>query len=244
MSEKIWHLKQCDLFQRLGPEELSRLESRCRSRIFPRKSLIYMPTDPADGVMLLASGRAKICTVTDQGKQAILSFVEPGELFGELAIFDSGSREDYAEAAEASTVILIPADEMRRLVERHPAVSVGITKLIGLRRRRIERRLKSLLFKSNRERLVHLLVELADQYGTPADEGIGLRIRLSHQDLANVIGSTRETVTIVLGELQAEGSLRVGRRRIVLRDAEGLARSIGVPPPKLAGDGRSANVPQ
>ncbi len=233
MSEKTWHLKRCDLFQRLTGEQLSRLESRCRTRSFPRKSLIYLPTDPGDGVLLLASGRVKICTLTDDGKQAILAFIEPGELFGELAIFEQGEREEYAEACEASTVILIPTDEMRRLVEEHPHVSVGITKLIGLRRRRVERRLKSLLFRSNRERLVHLLLELTEQYGFPVADGVQLRIKLSHQDLANVIGSSRETVTIVLGELQAEGSLRVGRRKIVLTDPKRLAQSVKMPPPKL-----------
>ncbi len=231
--EKTWHLKRCDIFQRLTGEQLGRLELRCRTRSFLRKGLIYLPTDPGDGVLLLASGRVKICTITDDGKQAILAFIEPGELFGELAIFEEGEREEYAEACEASTVILIPTDEMRRLVEEHPHVSVGITKLIGLRRRRVERRLKSLLFRSNRERLVHLLLELTEQYGFPVADGVQLRIKLSHQDLANVIGSTRETVTIVLGELQAEGSVRVGRRKIVLTDPKRLAQSFKMPPPKL-----------
>lgn len=227
MAEKIWHLKRCDLFSRLSEGELARLESRSLVRTFPRKSLIYMPSDQSDGVLLLTAGRVRIGTVTDEGKQAILAFVEPGELFGELAVFDDGNREDYAEATENSTVLLMPADEMCLLAEEHPTVSFGITKLIGLRRRRIERRLKSLLFRSNRERLIHLLLELAEQYGRPTNGEIDLGIKLSHQDLAAVIGSTRETVTIVLGELQAEGTLRVGRRKIVLTAADRLADEVG-----------------
>ncbi len=227
MAENIWHLKRCDLFQQLAEAELSRLESRSLVRTFPRKSLIYMPSDQADGVLLLTAGRVRIGTVTDEGKQAILAFIGPGELFGELAVFDEGNREDYAEATENSTVLFLPADEMRRLAEEQPRVSFGITKLIGLRRRRVERRLKSLLFRSNRERLVHLLLELAEQYGRRVDGGIDLGIQLSHQDLAAVIGSTRETVTIVLGELQSEGAVRVGRRKIVLTDADRLADEVG-----------------
>jgi CRP/FNR family cyclic AMP-dependent transcriptional regulator len=233
MSEKIWYLKRCDLFQRLTPERLGRLESRCHLRTFPRKGLIYLPADHGDAVLLLASGRATISVLTQEGKEAILAFIEPGELFGELAILEGGNREEYAEATEPSTVILIPADEMRRLMEENPHVSVGITRLIGLRRRRVERRLKYLLFRSTRERLAHLLLELAEQYGFPSDEGVKLRIKLSHQDLANIIGSTRETVTIVLGELQTEGSLRLGRRRIVLTDPGRLARTAGAASPQL-----------
>ena len=109
-----------------------------------------------------------------------------------------------------------------------------MTKLFGLRRQRVERRLKYLLFRSNRERLVHLLLELAEQYGRPTPAGVELRIKLSHQDLASIIGSTRETVTVVLGELQNEGRLQLGRRKIVLTDVAQLADSVNVAVPRLS----------
>ena len=226
MADRTWHLKRCDLFQRLTVGELSRLESCCRVRNFARGNLVYLPSDQADGVLLLTSGRVKLCSLTDEGKQAILAFVEPGELFGELAVVESGQREEYAEACEASAVVLIPAQVMQQLMQDHADVSLGITKLIGLRRRRVERRLKHLLFRSNRQRLVHLLIELSEDYGTPVADGVQLGIKLSHQDLANVIGSTRESVTLALGQLQAEGNLRLGRQKIVLTDPPSLARSL------------------
>lgn len=233
MSEKIWYLKRSNLFGQLQPSDLAELELRCLSRSFARNTPIYLPADEADAVLLLARGKAKICHLTPDGKQAILAFIEPGELFGELALIQPSEREEYAEATENSLVILIPRQEMERLMERHSGLSLGITKLISLRRQRIERRLKYLLFRSNRERLVHLLLELAELYGTPEDGGIGLRVKLSHQDLANVIGSTRETVTVVLGELQAEGLVTLGRKKIVIRDLPALAASINTPPPAL-----------
>jgi len=233
MSDKYWYLKRCDLFERLTPEELKSVETRCRIRKIARNEPIYLPADAADAVLMLAAGRVKICSFTLDGKQSILTFIEPGELFGELAILDSGERDEYAEAAEASTIILIPADEMRRLVEQNPNVSLGVTKLIGLRRKRIERRLKYLLFHSNRERLIHLLIELAEQYGQPSAEGIELSIKLSHQDFANIIGSTRETATVILGELQNEGSIKCGRRKVTLLDPEKLADSISVEAPNV-----------
>ena len=227
MSEKLWYLKQCPLFDCLSPQEIERIERVGKARQFPRGAPIYLPADEASSVLLLAAGRAKICHLTADGKQSILAFIEPGELFGELAILEPDEkRDEYAEAIEKSTVVLIPAGEFQELVERHPRVSLGITKLFGLRRKRIEQRLKNLLFLSNRERLTHLLLELAERYGTATPDGIKLGIQLSHQDLANVIGSTRETVTVVLGELQQEGFIRIGRRRIVIRDGQRLAQSV------------------
>lgn len=234
MTEKLWYLKQCSLLQQLTPEQLAPLEAQARSRQFSRGSPIYLPADYADGVLLLTSGRAKICSFTDEGKQSILAFIEPGELFGELALVEAGEREEYAEAVEKSTVIVLPSFAMQQLIEQHPQLSLGITKLMGLRRKRIERRLKYLLFRSNRERLVSLLLELAEQYGEQRSDGVHLKIKLSHQDLASVIGSTRETVTVLLGDLQNEGHITTGRRKITVTDLAKLAETIQVPTPTLA----------
>lgn len=227
MSEKLWYLKRCHLFEHLSTAELRSIEGRSRVRSFPRQSPIYLPADSADAVFLLAAGRAKICHLTPEGKQSILAFIEPGELFGELAVIDPGrEREEYAEAVEASTVVMIPSAVLEEFMEKHAHLSLSITKLIGFRRRRIEQRLKHLLFLSNRDRLTHLLLELAQQYGERQREGIRLTIPLSHQDLANLIGSTRETVTVVLGEMQGEGLIKIGRREITIRQPELLARTV------------------
>ena len=99
--------------------------------------------------------------------------------------------------------------------------------MVSERRHDIERRLKNILFLSNRERLVHLLLDLSEKFGVRQQDGIRLRIKLSHQELANLIGSTRETVTVLLGQLKAEQSVSGGRQRIVITDADKLRSEIG-----------------
>lgn len=183
-------------------------------------------------MLLLASGRVKIHHITSEGKQALLAIIDPGEMFGELAIFESGEREEFAEAMERSTVVMIPRAEIQKLIESHPDISLRVTKLMGMRRRRIERHLKSLLFRSNRERLGDLLVELLEKYVHQSGGSQEIAIKLSHQDLAGIIGSTRETVTVLLGELQSEGFLKLMRRRVVITNLAGLARSIGTKLPQ------------
>ncbi len=226
MAERLWYVKNCQLFERLSPEQLRRLESRARVRSFPKNSPIYLPADAADGVFVLAEGRIKLCSITPEGKQAILAFIDAGELFGELALLERGQRDEYAEAVAASTIVWLPADEIQSLMEESASLSLGVTKLIGLRRKRIERRLKSLLFRSNRERLIHLLLELIDQYGKQEADGVLISVKLSHQDLANIIGSTRETVTVLLGELQLERLLKMSRQRIVVRAPQRLVQEL------------------
>jgi CRP-like cAMP-binding protein len=167
------------------------------------------------------------------GRQSILCFVNPGEVFGELALFGARNEDEYAETTEISLIVIIPASIMHQLLSASPELSLRISRLVGLRRRRIERRLKNLLFQSNRERLIRLLLELADDYGrrVPSDQ-VELAIRLSHQDLASIIGSTRESVTLLLGDLQQEGLVQLQRRRITIRSLPSLVNALeSVPDP-------------
>lgn len=235
MAERLWVLKGCKLFERVAPQQLASLENASSMRRFAKGEFVYLPTDPAEGVLLLAEGRIRIANLTPEGKQSVLAFVEPGELFGELALIEAGVREEFAEAAAASLVICVPSAAILAVMEEDPRLAFGVTKLIGFRRRRIERRLKSLLFRSTRERLMHLLLELLEDYGTSVSNGVLIGIKLSHHELASVIGSTRETVTLLLGELQLEGLLTVGRQRIIVRHPAQLAHEIGVPAPLIRG---------
>jgi CRP-like cAMP-binding protein len=240
MREKIWYLRKCHLLNSLPPERLNQIQSRCRLDRFAKGNPIYLPVDPAEAVYLVAKGRVKICHITNDGKQSVLAFVDPGEIFGELAVLDTGAREEYAEATRECTAIRIPRSQFVDLFREEPDFAMRLTQLIGHRRRRAERRLKNLVFLPNRERLLHLLLELAEKYGVASADGLELDTNLSHQDLASTIGSTRETVTLVLGELQARGLVRVGRRKITLVQPQALSQLVrrlpGQKQPALLGE--------
>ncbi|MBM78999.1 MAG: transcriptional regulator [Planctomycetaceae bacterium] len=242
-NDKFWYLKNCGLCERLSTEQIERIESVARIRTFPAKSFVYLPSDSADAVMLLVSGRVKLYHITADGKQSSLAFIEAGEVFGELTVLDAGKREGFAETVSKSSIILIPGDEMRLLMEEASSVALGITRLIGFRRRSVERRLKSLMFRSNRDRLISLLLELSERYGEPTPDGSYLDVKLSHQDMASMIGSTRETVTLTLGELQYERLIKIQRRRITLVNIESLAMSIGEDSPSSTGRTKRSAVP-
>lgn len=226
MDKNFWYLKNCDLFERLSQDQIAYVEGHSSVKQFGKGNLVYLPTESSDSVFLLLSGRIKLYHITSDGKQALLALIEPGELFGELAILDGGDRDEYAEAMLKATILRIPGQIIQELMQHHAEVSLGVTKLMGLRRQRVEQRLKSLLFRSNRDRLTHLLLELAEKYGQFTPEGVLINIKLSHQELASIIGSTRETVTVLLGEMQEERSIDIQKRQIILRKAQYLANSI------------------
>ena len=229
MGAAIWYLKRCDLFERLSEADAALLNRHARTRDFKRGTVVYSPNQPGESVMVLAAGRVKIKDLTPDGRETILAFIEEGELFGELALLDGQPRQEYAEAVEASQVLVIPREDIAALMASRPDISLSITKLIGLRRRRIETRLRNLLFLPSRERMVHILLELAASHGDRTGDRVELRIPLSHQDLASLIGVSRETATLTLGHLQTDGLIEISRRRVVIRDVDRLAASANAP---------------
>lgn len=234
MDGSLWYLKQCDLFEQLTPPQAERLDRSARVRAFPRNALVYAPTEPGLSVLVVAEGRVKIKDVTPDGKETILAFLEPGEIFGELAVMDGRPRQEYAEAIVDSRILVLPRDELLWLLSARPDVAFSFTKLIGLRRQRVEGRLRNLLFLSSRDRMIHMLLELQETHGDRAGNGCRIRLPLSHQDLAGLIGVTRETATVVLGRLRAERLIRVERRRITILDSprlKALVKGDGRPSP-------------
>lgn len=236
MTEKIWFLKRCALFQHLGPAERQRLESHAVMRTFRRGEMIYFPTEPGQSVLLLAEGRVKIKFLAADGRETILAFIDEGEVFGELAILDDRPRNEYAEAVTDSLVLAIPRDDMLWLMGHRAEVALSITKLLGFRRRRIENRLRNVLFRSTHERMAALLLELIESHGQKRGETWEICLRLSHQDLASLIGATRETVTLTLGRMQKEKLIVLQKRRIFVLDRMRLAaEETGMPPPIMNG---------
>lgn len=226
MAGSIWYLKKCDLFERLSDAEAERLNRRALVRKFKKKTVIYAPAEAGERVLVLAMGRVKIYDLTPEGRETILAFVEQGELFGEMAALDGQPRQEFAEAAEDCEVLAIPGADFMALLESRADLSLSVTKLIGLRRQRIETRLRSILFLSTRPRLIRVLIELVETHGERIGTRFVIRFPLSHQDFAGLIGVSRETVTLTLGQLQAEGLITIERRRVVLLDLDRLRRSL------------------
>ena len=229
MAGPIWYLKTCDLFERLSDDEAGRLNRRALVRTFKKGSIVYAPAEAGQTVLVLATGRVKIYDLTHEGRETILAFVEQGELFGELAALDGQPRREFAEAVADCEVLAIPGDDFLGLLESRADLALSVTRLVGLRRQRIETRLRNILFLPSRPRLVRVLVELVETHGEKAGGRHAIRFPLSHHDIAGLIGVTRETVTLTLGQLQAEGLVTVEHRHVIVLDLARLRQEGGLP---------------
>jgi CRP/FNR family cyclic AMP-dependent transcriptional regulator len=203
-------------------EELRQVLAIARRRTFDRGEVVFHRDDPADTLHLIVKGRFVARIETPLGERATLSVFGPGETFGELALVSPGSRRSATVSAlEAAETRSVYAPDFARLVEEHPGVHVVLTSLIAERLRRANELLVEALYVPVDKRVLRRLCDLAAQYG---DDDGEVTIPLRQEDVADLAGTTRETVNRVLREEQARGVLELSRGRTIVRDRQALAR--------------------
>jgi len=216
VNESLECLQSCVAFARTDEAALKELAAGSELRTFAQRQPVYLASDRADSVYLLISGRIAVGHVNELGKRAWLTFVRPGELFGEQSLFEWPARDQYAAPFQISRVLIIPARVFRPIILACPEFGASMLRLVGERLMQTNRRWTRQFYLSNRERLIHILLDLADQYGSRRGDVIEFTIDLSHEDLAGFTGSTRESVSVEIGRLREAGLIASSRRRLVL----------------------------
>ncbi len=211
------------LFKNLIGNDDPDIESFIQPIFIKKKQTAYRPGDPSDSIYIIRSGRVKVGKTTEDGREIILNMLKKGDVFGEMAFLEDGSRDSFAEGLEDTYLYVITKSDLLKLIKRRPAITYRLTKIIGERRKEAERNMESILYKGVRERLAGLLIRLSEDYGINDSRGKLLRIKITHQDLANLIGSSRETVSLTLGDFRREGFIDINDRKIIIREADSLS---------------------
>lgn len=213
---KLWYISTNKLFSGLSSQDRERFASLLTEINVKKKNPVYNTGDRAETLYILKEGRIKIMRLSEEGKELTLDILESGDIFGELTLAGEEVREESAVALEDSYICAINRKDFEDFFSKIPHLSVTVTKWIGLRLRKIKNRLENMIFQDVRSRLLSILMELARQYGVPVQKGRKITVRLSHQEIANLIGATRETVTLELNKLKKNGDILVDGREIIL----------------------------
>ncbi len=220
----FWFLENIDLSALLCPKKMDMAsDSGLYHTRFRRGEYIYTSDQSADKVFFVSKGRVKIGAIdAEQKKEITLAILSEGEVFGELAIIGQSEHRGFAIAMEDTEICVIKREVLGSLLVEHRGLYFFFLKLFGSRKLEIEKRLESMVFKDSRSRIIEFLVDLVGKRGCRVGYEYVVRKFLTHQEIAQLTATSRQTVTTVLNELREKDILTFDRRRLLVRDIERL----------------------
>lgn len=217
MDEKLGYLSDVDLFRDLSERDMTELDRMTTITTVPRGRVFYQPEDVGEVLFLVKSGQVQLYRISPEGKKLVIATLGPGTLFGEMALLGQQMHNAFAEALEDCLILVMSRADLERLILNKPLVGLRMLEITGRRLNDAEARLEDMAFKGIPARLASLLLRLSAERSSSDITG------LTHQDLAETIGTYRETATQVLNDMKAQGLIEIGRKRITIKDPEKLS---------------------
>lgn len=222
-ESKLWYLEKINLFKNLSPEEMSEIDERAVMKSAEKNQFIYFPEEPSKVIYFLKRGRVKIGSYSEDGKEILKTVLYPGEVFGEMGMLGESKRRDFAIAMDKDTrLCTLSIEEMKQIMSGNSELSLAVTKMIGEKLRKVELKLESVVFKDARTRVIDLIREMGESYGVKVGDETLIKHNLTHQDIANLTATSRQTVTTILNELKELDLIYMERNRFLVRDLNAL----------------------
>lgn len=221
---KVQILGRMPLLASLSPSELEQIAAYTQHKRISRFHFIYMPDENAEHIYFLIKGKIKIGTFSNDGREVIKEILQPEQLFGEMALSGEAQRSDFAQAMQEEVELLsIRMQDFRQMMQNNASLMFACLSHLNQRLTRVEERLASLVLKDARERIIDFLVETAGREGRKVGYETLVKHQLTQQEIANLTGTSRQTVTSVLNDLRKSNLIYFNRNSILIRDLQKLA---------------------
>lgn len=205
-------LKDIPLFSSLEKGEIEAIMEVSKSKIFPRNTILFSEGDPSDSFYVVQKGKVHVGINDEEGREVILSVLGPGEYFGEMALLDGEPRCAYVMTKERTKLLIISKSDFKNLLLTKSEITLNLLKGLQKRLREANRRIESLSLINVYGRVIRLLIQIA---GTP-DAEVVITEKLTHQEIANMVGASREMVSRVLKDLTNKGYISIQSKRIMI----------------------------
>ncbi len=209
---KIWYLQNFNLIKGMDESSMEMMDQKSKMKKSSKREVIYFPEERSDNIYLLKEGKVKISRVSEDGKKMTLHLIGPGEIFGESAILGQDKHENIAEVVEDAVICSINRTMFQEMLTNNPKLNLSINKFIGLRIRRIQAHVEDLVFKDAQERVVAFLKRYAKMFGKKMIDGWMVRPFLTHQEIADLTATSRQTVNSILNDLVSNKDIKYTRR--------------------------------
>jgi len=219
-------LRKIPLFAEFSDEQIAEVERLVQVRRVPKHQIIVYEGDPGDSFYALLKGSVAISRMTGEGKETILSILKEGDFFGEMALLDSSQRSASVKTLTDVEVGIITRSDFHNLLAQNPSIGLALVATLATRLREANEQIAASAYQDIRARLASLLLKLAAQFGEEVPEGTRITQRLTNQEMASMVGTTRETVNRTLNKFWDEQLIDMRTAHIVVKDGEGLRKLI------------------
>jgi len=211
-------IRQSEIAAGLDETMIAKLASSSTAIDFRRRRFVYRDGDTSDALYLIARGRVKLCrSEPETGREAVIDILPTGTLFGEFALFGLGDRQMCAIAFEQARLLQIPVGDFQEAMAQSRTLYDYTFRLVGQRLARTEQRVADFALDAIPARLEKLLHELSERYGQPGRDGVLIDLNLPHREIASLVGSTRESVTVRLNDMRRAGMIDFVDRKILIK---------------------------
>ena len=212
------------LFERMSPEEREELRGMMSQTTLRRGEVLFNEGDSGDRLYILLTGKVKLGHTSVDGRENLLAVLGPGEIVGELTLFDPGPRSATATAVATTELLAIEHNQLMGFIDSHPTLAKDMLRALAVRLRLTNIALADLVFSDVPGRVAKALLDLADRFGAPTEDGIHVPHDLTQEELAQLVGASRETINKSLAEFSSRGWIRLEGRAVTLIDVERLKR--------------------
>lgn len=217
-------VRQAPLFAALDEEAAEALHANMVRAELSRGEVLFHEGDPGDRLYVIVEGKVKLGRTSGDGRENLLAILGPGEMFGELSLFDPGPRNATATAVSDAVLIGLGSDDLVTWLTGRPDVSRQLLRALARRLRRTNENLADLVFSDVPGRVAKALLDLSERFGRPTDDGLRVAHDLTQEELAQLVGASRETVNKALADFASRGWLRLEARAVVLLDIDRLRK--------------------
>lgn len=221
-KSKFWYLKNINIFDGIDDTQMKMIEKMTTMSRLGKRHPIYFPEQPSNSIFFLKEGHVKLFRLHEDGREVILDILGPGEIFGELSIVDQGERREAAETLDDALVCSMSMKDFENMVLHNQLLNLQLTKWIGLRLRRFEEKMSDLAFKDVTKRIISFLVRYANDFGKIKGGMVHISSFLSHQEIAYLTATSRQTVTTVLNELKQKELIDFTRAMLTIKNLASL----------------------
>lgn len=220
------YLKQVPLFADLTDDEIEELMAAAKRRTFRAGEVIFHRDDPGQVLYVIKEGKVKICLISPDGQEISLVVFGKGDCFGEFAILDGLPRSADAIAIERVECYTLQRSDFNNAIMKNPKIAIQVLEVLSKRLRTTDQMVEDLIFLDVYGRVAKKLLELADAHGTRVDDGVRIDVRLTQQEIASMVGASRESVNKVMGYFSDKKYISTDKHRITLHRTSELQRRI------------------